>query len=167
VWVGREKVREWAESGCFDPSDHEDISQAEKMMQFANQTGSKRISSWSKIFAYAEPDQHAIYDSRVAVALNIALYRIGEGARFYMPDPKVYRPKNGPPRPNAVARARGVLKASGHTDQLGYGDYLVWAKAVRDQLSARENSRTDLLAIESRLFSAAPQMAEEHLRSLA
>ncbi|MFN9113871.1 MAG: hypothetical protein ACK5XN_27710, partial [Bacteroidota bacterium] len=70
VWVGREKVREWAESGCFEPSDHEEISQAEKMMQFANQTGSKRISSWSKIFAYAEPDQHAIYDSRVAVALN-------------------------------------------------------------------------------------------------
>ena len=163
VWAGRQEVRDWAELDWLGATPENGGSPAEKMMQFANQSGAKRISSWSKIFAHAEPDQHAIYDSRVAVALNIALHRIGEGARFHMPESKVYRPKEGPPRPNAVARAR---KAFGRHASFGYPDYLVWARAVQTQLAANGRERPDLLAIESRLFSAAPPMADQYLRSL-
>lgn len=156
---GKEVVRSWATPTYGWHADYDDVA----LMAFAEENGARRISSWSKIFAYAAPDRHAIYDSRVAVALNIALHRIGEGARFHMPESKVYQPKGGPPRPNAVARARKVL---GSQNQLGYGDYLVWARAVREQLPAQECEGVDLLAIESRLFSAAPRMADEYLRSL-
>nr|WP_313391183.1 hypothetical protein [Brevundimonas diminuta] len=103
----------------------------------------------------------AIYDSRVAVALNIALYRCGETARFFMPASKIYHPKGGAPRPNAVARARQAL---GREHHLGYRDYLVWAKAVREQLQAGPDP-ADLLAIEARLFAAAPAMAEDFLQA--
>lgn len=156
VRAGRDGVRAWASPevawhGCY---------QDQRLMAFSDSQGRKRISSWSKIFAYAAPDEHAIYDSRVAVALNIALHRCGETARFFMPESKIYRPKSGAPRPNAVARARQTL---GRDHGLGYRDYLVWAKAVREQLQA-QGEPVDLLTIEARLFAAAPDMAENFLR---
>ena len=155
VRAGRDGVRAWASPDVGWHSGYQD----ERLMAFADSQGRKRISSWSKIFAYAAPDDHAIYDSRVAVALNIALHRCGETARFFMPESKIYRPKNGAPRPNAVARAREVL---GRNHELGYRDYLVWARAVREQLEAKGEA-ADLLTIEARLFAAAPGMAEVFL----
>lgn len=155
VRAGRDGVRAWALADVGWHGGYQD----ERLMAFADRQGRKRISSWSKIFAYAAPDDHAIYDSRVAVALNIALHRCGETARFFMPESKIYRPKGGPPRPNAVARAR---KALGRNHELGYRDYLVWAKAVREQLQAKGEA-ADLLAIEARLFAAAPDMAGDFL----
>lgn len=148
VKAGRDGVRAWASPDVGWHGGYQDHT----LLAFADGQAGKRISSWSKIFAYAAPDDHAIYDSRVAVALNIALHRCGETARFFMPESKIYRPKSGAPRPNAVARARQTL---GRDHGLGYRDYLVWAKAVREQLQA-QGEPVDLLTIEARLFAAAP-----------
>jgi hypothetical protein len=132
----------------------------EPLLIFADEAGNKRVSSWSKVFAFAAPDRHAIYDSRVAVALNLALENLNEQHRFFMPPSRVNR-VGGVPQPNAVARARDRLKSHGTKGlPLGYRHYLTWAGAVRDQTRARGDS-VDLLTIESTLFASAPLMAAE------
>lgn len=121
------------------------------LLAYADRVGAKRISSWSKVFAFAAPDRHAIYDSRVAVALNLALEQLGETERFFMPPSRVVRSKDGEYRPNAVARTRARMKGKA---RLGYRDYLVWLDAVRC------GDGSDFLRVEASLFSNAPAMAE-------
>lgn len=143
----RSEVEAWAAPSFGWHADYDDVV----LLAYADRVGAKRISSWSKVFAFAAPDRHAIYDSRVAVALNLALEQLGETERFFMPPPRVVRDKDGAYRPNAVARARARMEGDAC---LGYRDYLAWLNAVRladDQ---------DLLAVEAALFSNAPVMAD-------
>lgn len=121
------------------------------LLAYADRVGAKRISSWSKVFAFAAPDRQAIYDSRVAVALNLALEHLGESERFFMPPSRVVRGKDGAYRPNAVARARARMNGKA---RLGYRDYLAWLDSVRS------GDGSDFLTVEASLFSNAPAMAE-------
>lgn len=123
------------------------------LLAFADRVGATRVSSWSKVFAFAAPDRHAIYDSRVAVALNLALEQLGEADRFFMPPSRIVRGKDGVSRPNAVARARARLRGG---ERLGYREYLAWLAAVRAQ-----SAGVDFLTIEASLFANAPRMALE------
>lgn len=43
-----------------------------------------RIASWSKILGIVWPEQYAIYDARVSLALNVICRRQGENLRFFM-----------------------------------------------------------------------------------
>lgn len=147
----RQDVEAWA---ALENGWHGDYGD-EVLLAYADRVGTKRISSWSKVFAFAAPDRHAIYDSRVAVALNLALEQLGEAERFFMPASRVVKGANGVWRPNAVARARARLR--GH-EVLGYRDYLSWLGALR--LAAKvDGLLLDNLQIESALFAIAPAMA--------
>lgn len=152
VRAGRAAVGGWAapETGW-----HQGYDEA-TLLAFADSMGQRRVSSWSKVFAFAAPDRHAIYDSRVAVALNLALEHFGKPERFFMPPSKVYVDRAGNARPNAVARARKRLRGPAGS---GYRDYLRLMNAVRAGTAMRGDP-VDFLAIESTLFAAAPLMAE-------
>ena len=52
---------------------------------FVSQIGIARISSWSKIIAFAEPTTYAIYDARTTIAINCRLHDIGYREGFFMP----------------------------------------------------------------------------------
>jgi hypothetical protein len=51
----------------------------------ASQLGFDRISSWSKLAAFAHPAHFAIYDSRTAATLNCLLSIKSRPERFYVP----------------------------------------------------------------------------------
>ncbi|MCA0256498.1 MAG: hypothetical protein LCH47_07890 [Proteobacteria bacterium] len=57
----------------------------ESVEKFIHHYGVKRISSWSKILAFADPEKYAIYDSRTATALNCILFKKECDVQFYMP----------------------------------------------------------------------------------
>lgn len=143
----RSEVETWAAPSFGWHAGYDDAV----LLAYADRVGAKRISSWSKVFAFAAPDRHAIYDSRVAVALNLALEHLGESERFFMPQSRIVRGKDGANRPNPVARARARMQVQA---RLGYRDYLAWLNAVR--LADGQ----DLLAVEASLFSNAPVMAD-------
>mgnify|MGYP006947046805 CR=1 FL=1 len=143
----RSEVETWAAPSFGWHAGYDDAV----LLAYADRVGAKRISSWSKVFAFAAPDRHAIYDSRVAVALNLALEHLGESERFFMPPSRVVRAKDGAYRPNAVARARARMNGKA---RLGYRDYLAWLDSVRS------GDGSDFLTVEASLFSNAPAMAE-------
>ena len=147
----RQVVEGWAGHATGWHGDYSD----DVLLAYSDQVGTQRISSWSKVFAFAAPDRHAIHDSRVAVALNLALEHLGESKRFFMPASRVARTADGAFRPNAVARARARLRGK---EVLGYRQYLLWLAALR---SLSEAEGLDNLHIESTLFATAPVMAAE------
>lgn len=57
----------------------------EKVSEFIDAIGTTRISSWSKLLAFAHSDKYAIYDALTSVALSCAFRRLGDPYRFYMP----------------------------------------------------------------------------------
>lgn len=114
----------------------------ETVQQFVMDRGVERIPSWSKLLAFADSDRYAIYDTRVAITLNIALRAIGETRQFHLTDG----------RNVIVARASAAL---GKTKRpLGYPDYLSLLRAL-----VSERGQT-FLSAETTLFSAAPELAE-------
>lgn len=147
----RQDVEAWA---VLENGWHGDYGD-EVLLAYADRVGTKRISSWSKVFAFAAPDRHAIYDSRVAVALNLALEQLGEAERFFMPASRVTRGADGVDRPNSVARARARLRGG---EAMGYREYLAWLGQVRLQ-SRKHGEMIDYLRVESVLFATAPTLA--------
>jgi hypothetical protein len=55
------------------------------LLSFVEEMGTNRISSWSKILAFAVQDKYAVYDSRTAVALNSAMVIADIRPHFFMP----------------------------------------------------------------------------------
>lgn len=109
--------------------------------QFISDVGVERMPSWSKVLAFADADRYAIYDTRVAVTLNIALRAIGEKRQFHPTDGQNV----------IVTRAKAAL---GEVDQpLGYPDYLALLRAL-----VVERGQT-FLSAETTLFAVAPDMA--------
>lgn len=122
---------------------------SDQITAFVQAQGNKRVSSWSKLLAFADASTYAIYDTRVAVTLNIALKALGDERRFHLPQG----------RNDIVARAAAVLGKA--RDPLGYLDYLAFLRAVVTQ---REQT---FLSAETRLFAIAPQLAESFMDVLA
>lgn len=78
--IGRLKpdvINQWID--CL--SDFED----KKICEFIEKNGNHRISSWSKLLSFLDPEKYAIYDSRTAFALNFALNQLGDIRRFTIP----------------------------------------------------------------------------------
>lgn len=44
-----------------------------------------RVSSWSKLLAFLDQSNYAIYDARTAATLNLALADLGKSNRFFVP----------------------------------------------------------------------------------
>lgn len=110
--------------------------------QFVTEMKFERLASWSKILAFADSDRYAIYDTRVAVALNIALRAIGESRQFHRTEGQNV----------IVARAAAALGKAKRP--FGYLDYLSLLRAL-----VSERGQT-FLSVETTLFAAAPQLAE-------
>lgn len=120
-----------------------------RVAAFTAAQGTQRISSWSKVLAFARPDRDAIYDARTAVALNIALSALGEDQRFHMPVGR-----NGD-----IARAASVVTLG--SDQLGYADYVSLLKSI-----AASEGRT-LLEVETTIFAVAPTLSKRFMGQLS
>jgi hypothetical protein len=72
-----ETLRQWM--GKLDMFDDKKVS------DFIDAVGTTRISSWSKLVAFADSDKYAIYDALTSAALNCALRRLEDTRRFHMP----------------------------------------------------------------------------------
>lgn len=104
----------------------------------------QRISSWSKILAFSDMDNHAIYDARTIVAINCALSELGKRENFYLPSG----------RNKAVVKAQTVLRSSPRQEVgKNYATYISLLK----QLSNLR--KTSLLNVEMILFANGPKIA--------
>jgi hypothetical protein len=117
---------------------------AKSIAAFLQRQGTTRISSWSKLLAFADPSNHAIYDARTSVTLNCALAQIGHARRFYMPTG----------RNKQIEPAYKLLKLPVPGPLLEYTDYLNLLRAI-----AARGGAGDILAAEMALFSNAPAVA--------
>ena len=104
-----------------------------------------RISSWSKLLAFADHANHAIYDARTAVALNCALAALQDSRRFHMPASQNRR----------VFAARRKFLQEPNFEARGYRDYLNLLTCFVVMRGA-----ADLLSAEMTLFANAPNVAE-------
>ena len=145
VWIVREwggiragkpeAIRQWSDAlGDYD---------AARVSAFVGKMGSIRVSSWSKLLAFADHVHHAVYDARTAVALNCALASINDRRRFFMPLS----------RNTDVAAAQRALEDP-KTPMLCYSDYLGLLECV-----AASVGMESLLKAEMLLFANAPKIA--------
>lgn len=135
---GNEAIPGWAKSLNRYEKEDTDL--------FVHRMGAKRVSSWSKMLAFADPANHAIYDARTAVALNCALRSIGAEHRFVMSSSQNRR----------VSAARRKLLQEHGACGLGYREYIKLLKAMVSQCGL-----SDILVVEMALFSNAPLLAAE------
>lgn len=135
---GNEAISQWVKQlGAFE---------AENIDKFTNEMGVRRISSWSKILAFSDPVNHAIYDARTAVALNCGLHDLGIDCRFAMP-----LSQN-----KAIIAARPLLSPKQHGQEFGYMPYIDLLKAIANECGLRN----DILKVEMTLFANAPSIAK-------
>jgi hypothetical protein len=110
-------------------------------LAFASRYGTERVSSWSKILAFALPDDYAVYDARVAAALNCGLASINDDRWFKVP----------PSQSTVInewASSRNDLNVK---RKRGYLDYM---EIVRGR--AESDKSKSILGLEMMLFSNAP-----------
>ena len=118
---------------------------------FVSSQRTDRISSWSKILAFHDPENHAIYDSRTSTALNVALYASGGSAFFHMPKG----------RNTAIDPARTMLKKR-TVPTLGYSEYI---QLLRDIVA--EGHSPTILDAEMTIFANAPRVCRAFTESQA
>jgi hypothetical protein len=104
-----------------------------------------RVSSWSKLLAFADHANHAIYDARTTVALNCALAQVQDPRRFHMPAS----------RNNLVRKARCILLQDANTKPRGYRCYLNLLRCF-----VAGGGPANLLCAEMTLFANALNVAE-------
>lgn len=141
--LGRWIIMTWGGIKRGDPStidswlDEMDNFTSERIQNFTEKIGFERISSWSKILSFADHKNYAIYDSRTAVALNLALKELGDNRRFFMPASQ-----------NKSVKALIPTLESSNKHYLGYDAYL------RELKKSPYNNSTRVLSAEMRLFSS-------------
>jgi hypothetical protein len=77
---GSESIPSWIDT--LRPFDTDSI------LSFIRRIETDRISSWSKILAFIDHEQYAIFDSRTSLALNSAMVMANLSPRFYVPPRK-------------------------------------------------------------------------------
>ena len=113
----------------------------------------ERISSWSKVLAFAKSEKYAIYDARVAMSLNAILDKLGYRQRFYMPSTRHKDIKATFPNIKEFVKHQYVGK---NPTYIGYFDYM-------NLLNEFVNKKfvPNILEAEMRLFASAPEFAKE------
>lgn len=139
-WGGIKRGTDVISDWCTELSDFNHTAIAD----FVGKMGTSRISSWSKIIAFASPSTDAIYDARTAVAINCALYTMGLREGFVMP---VGRNKD-------VNPASIFLKKIKFNEAYGYREYI----SLLNAMSALDGY-DDILGVEMSLFANAPSVA--------
>jgi hypothetical protein len=137
---GLQEVPEWMQAfGDFNEMN---------VTAFIATIGTKRISSWSKLLAFANHENHAIYDARTSVALNCALRNLGDSRQFDMPDSQNKTIKG--------ARRRLLDDVPEPMRPVEYTDYIELLKTV-----VACNLSNSILSAEMVLFANAPHAAQQ------
>jgi len=140
---GNGAIAEWVKQlGTFE---------AENVDKFINEMGVRRVSSWSKILAFSDPVNHAIYDARTAIALNCGLSHLGIDWRFAMPLSQNRR----------MIAARPMLLPKMRGNERGYIAYVDLLKAMSRACDLGNN----ILKVEMTLFANAPLIAENFVKT--
>lgn len=144
---GRKSTRVWTyELRSFHPRDIDD---------FISFYHKRRISSWSKILAFANQNNHAIYDSRTSVSLNVILDKLDLPYRFFMPDS---RNTDLPVIIDDVRqKVKSSFKGSPRNRYRVYKDYIELLFDIKDTCGVH-----DITEIEMRLFDYAEDFATEY-----
>lgn len=116
---------------------------------FIAQVGATRVASWSKILAFADHTQYAIYDSWTATALNIALCRLEDARRFRVPPARAHLV-------NDVRRRLGQRRMPGRREA-----YLSYIDLLRSIVEAR--LAPNILSVEQTIFANARVLAAAFL----
>lgn len=103
---------------------------------FVSRYGTDRVSSWSKLLAFAKPTDYAIYDAKVATSLNCALRHFSDARLFAIPTSQV----------NSISEFANQLPTPYR--KRGYVDYLAFLRE-----GVRKNPTTDILNLEMILFA--------------
>lgn len=116
---------------------------------------SSRISSWSKLLAFYNEKNYAIYDARTSISLNCALALNEKPFRFYTP--------KGRNTSEFIISATGIFRKSNsgkkkNQNLLGYTDYL-------DLLFSLVSSgkEKNIFEAEMKLFSQTERLAKSYL----
>lgn len=154
--IGNWIVREWGgikngNGAIYDWVDQLGTFEAENIDKFTKEMGVRRVSSWSKILAFSDPVNHAIYDARTAVALNCGLHHLGIDWRFSMP---ISQNKT-------MIEARPLLLPKVRGDERGYTAYIELLKAIAKNC----NLANDILKVEMTLFANAPLIAKNFVET--
>ena len=146
---GRRTSIEWAyELNSF--------SRAE-IKKFIERHHKSRISSWSKVLAFADQDHDAIYDSRTSVSLNVIFDEMDVPYRFYMPQS---RNIDLPPVISHVQqRVQASFRGSARNRYRTYLDYIRLLEAIKERCSV-----VDITEIEMRLFAHAEIFARRYAK---
>ena len=115
---------------------------------------SDRVASWSKVLAFADYENHAIYDARVAMSLNVILDKVGYKDRFYMFSTRI--DKFGEIFSH-MKQYVGNQYAGRQPFYMGYNEYILLLKSM-----VAEGFAKDILDIEMRLFASAGALADEY-----
>ena len=119
---------------------------------FVQEKNGYRISSWSKILAFADCTNYAIYDSYVALALNSILEKVEHCERFYLPDP---RPE---PIKAKFKEIRTYVRSNyprRHPVYMGYFDYMLLLKYF-----VKNGFAENVLEVEMNLFAQGHTLAD-------
>lgn len=128
----------------------------EAVQAFVAKRQNSRVSSWSKILAFADAENHAIYDARTSVALNVVLSNLESRYRFYMPSTQN---SDLPATMKIVKKDMDRIWKRRKNVYRGYDDYIRLLKAIVAYTDAR-----DILEVEMTLFANGPSLATEYAK---
>lgn len=128
----------------------------DRVSDFVKISGTKGISSWSKLLSFAYSDRYAIYNSRTAVALNCALKLRGHGAAFVMPLGKAKVTVSA-----TSALRNHMRQCNACREVLGYNDYM---SLLRRFVEVNPfTGPADVLEAEMVIFANSPVIAKKFL----
>jgi hypothetical protein len=140
---GKDKISIWMES--LKPFRSECIA------KFIESHGTERVSSWSKILSFLDCEQYAIYDSRIAVALNSAMEIADARPVFHMPSS----------RNRVINDAIQILKNKHKTLSFGYSEYIFLLK-----IFVKIGKANSILEAERAVFAGAEATATKMIKKV-
>lgn len=149
IGKGHKRTRQWG----YELKNFEEA----EITKFVDDHDRDGVSSWSKILAFYNLREHAIYDSRTSVALNVILDELKLPYRFYMPDTQ------NTEIPLVIKHVRQyVFENSTESVRNRWRYYREYIELLKD-IEAAAPSGIDILEIEARLFAHAPALAAQYI----
>jgi hypothetical protein len=133
-----------------------DLASNSEVSNFIERMGTDRISSWSKILAFFDHENHAIYDSRTSIALNCAMMQTKISPKFFMP-----AAQKSTKHPE-VAQAKALMKSRFLSFDYGYFEYLDFLTTLVGMGLA-----SSLISAERAIFAGARETAKNFLAELS
>lgn len=151
---GKEKIPVWSS----ELDDYSEDSVRNFIKRNDTRKDSSRISSWSKLLAFYNEKNYAIYDARTSISLNCALALNKKPYRFHTPE--------GRNTSEFIIAVSGIFRktSSGKAKSqnlLGYTDYLEMLFALVS--SGKEKT---IFEAEMKLFSQTEHLAKAYLSLL-